>query len=261
MKKLLFVLWSAVLATTTQAQEKPKRDIRYYLSIGADYQLNKADIINQSVGNNKTTAPNMLGGAFGIGQYRKTKWGITASFGLNFKYTPQKLVAEYHPSDVGYTNNNTYLHEEKYFNFFVAPSVKLGYSLNLGSNKRSIDLALGIMHLIPINGKNQHTTVTENITDDQYSNVVMYINSKQGNSTQTFALMNLALLQCAYHTNIANKQMQIGISYSAMITHEGASVSINRAAINYIGVNSSDAGYSSFADKFESIIFFIGIEL
>jgi len=261
MKYIFFTLLMFTIPFITTAQEDERLPSAFVVHMGADYQLNKGDVTNNTADKNVLTAANTIGGRIGAEYHWIIAKSLFIAVGTDVRITPQKLVLNYHANRMGHSNTNvSYTEEFSFTNYYIEPNFRMGYSFALPKKDNSIDFSFGLVINIPVSGKKDEEVVALNITDNEYTDIAMYRNSAWGYDMLEhkrgtgIAITPYFATQLAYNTSIAGRKFTLGINYTAAPNQR-----VNRTEINYFGPNRTDAGNSVFTDKFQSVGLVIGV--
>lgn len=263
MKYIFFTLLIFTIPFIATAQDDERLPSAFLLHLGADYQLNKGDVTNNTTDKNVLTASNTIGGKIGGEYYWIIAKSLYIAVGTDVRIAPQKLLLDYQANSMGYTNTSvSYTKEFSYTNVYIEPNFRMGYSFALPKKGNSIDFSFGLVINIPVSGKKDEEVVALNITDNEYTDIAMYRNSAWGyNMLEHKRGIGISITPCfttqlAYNTTISGRKFKLGINYTGAPNQR-----VNRTEINYFGPNRTDAGNSVFTDKFQAIGMVLGVFL
>ncbi len=239
----------------------------FYLNIGGDYQLNQNDIKHHTNNHDVLSMDNSTGTRICLEYYRNIPGKLFMSTGVEYKYVPQKLHLNYESNKMGFVNTNARFTDDISFNNqYTDLFIRIGYSFPFHKKVSFIDIALGSALSIPVNNEiSRQGLVTTNVTDEEYNDIIMHINSVWGaesvkiKNNLGIPLKALYTMQIAYRLKPIGKagiQCKIGFDYSS-----GFGGKVNRTVINYFNANQNNTGHTVFDDRFQSVGLYIGIGL
>jgi len=255
MNKLFATTFLILFSLCTTAKDER---YTFYLNLGSDLQLNKGDITNNTFNKNVLTMNNTASGRLGLEFHRKISSWLFMSAGTDYRVIPHTLNIRYESNKAGFANTNATYHEQISFTSHnIDPYLKFGYAVPF-AKRSEFDFSFGVIFSIPVSAqKNEPSLVYLNITDNEYSDLAMYKAARWGNETPTLLPMkSLYTMQMAYRIMPRKEDglyMKIGFDISGSMPGQ-----MNKAIVNYYGNNRSDAGTSTFADRFQSIGLFVG---
>lgn len=242
--------------------------IHFYSNTALDYnykQYSENLNIPNEVG---ITANNTVGGTIGGTFLLQHKNGIYMQAGLDFRFSPKRIIVNYDATKLGYPTN-PYI-EQQNFNYtknFIALSIRPGYSFMLPNKKSSIDFACGVIFNLPINGgnNNESETVYRNVTNNEYKDLIMYQRLSWGNNAidnnNYLGYIPLHLqysLQLFYRLHdkglVKGKGMRVGIDINNQLLQRSEST----LEVHYFDKDRNEIGSSTYNDYFSAISLVLG---
>ena len=249
-----------LLAGSISAYAGDNKRTQLFINAGTDYHFNKSDVINDIASGQPLTTNNTAGMRLGAEYCWKLPANLVFSTGIDFGRVPQTLTLKYNAAEMGFDGSDiSYVSRMSFINYYLDPFARLGYSQPI-SRKSSIDFYLGVITSIPLNGEHvpEDDVIALNITDQDHTDLVMYIDTKWGNKSDNNAAPVNTLLSTtfAYRITLGRTTLRTGLH---LIT--GTNKRLNRTTVNYFGPDRREIGNSIFFDRFQSLGLFIGIGL
>jgi|GEM_PF-2595073 len=258
----IFIICIAPLVLTAQEEDrhKDKKISKFYLNIGTDVHLNSADVKNETLsGYEVMSTKNNLGSRIGAEYHMQRQSGFVFATGIDYRYAAQKVMLNYNSGEMGFSNTNVqHTQGLRFVMHNIDPYVRFGYAMPLKKKNSNLEFSLGAITSVLVTAFDRDVqTVSLNITDNEYKDIVYNYDAHEGSFSIDVAIpMNpIVALQVVYNTEMFGKAFKAGVDLKR------GTNKFNDTEVRFYGAGRSDAGISTYADRYQSIGMFIGVGL
>ncbi|MBS1772724.1 MAG: hypothetical protein JST82_07685 [Bacteroidetes bacterium] len=276
----LYTACALVMVFNASAQKSNSGSNHIYINAAVDYHINNWDVNNTDpedgygpgdgpIQDGLLRVKNNAGARLGVQYLRISKNRMLFSAGFDFKVVPQSVQLIYKASENGYAGS-TYEYNKNYSfnNFAIDFKGNVGYSINIVPHKGKLDIGMGFIFDIPLNGEdNSGGEVVYANTGSSKQDLIMVeqvgwgSRKYQGNTENNFPLNFLGNVQIAYRfapgTIFNDRGFKIGVDFSSILLGNYN----NNIYINAYTANRANRFTQSFKDEMTSVSFVLGIEL
>ncbi len=270
-----------IAAIPSSAQKTNRGSNHFFITGSLDYHINNWDVNNTDPvdGYAPGDAPiqdgwlkirNNVGARLGVQYMRTGRHKFFWNAGFDFKVVPQSVHLSYKANENGFAGSNyEYNKDYSFTNFSVDFKGNFGYSFSIVPHKTRLDLGIGFVFDIPMNGQDNNSgqAVYADAANTGNQDLILieqvgWGNRKyEGNTDKNTPLNFLGDLQIVYRflpgSLFNDRGFKIGLEFNTCI----AGSYNNNIYITGYSANRSAHATQAFKDDMTSASLLLGIEL